>query len=164
MGIIKRTSSSINTCRIDDLNQELHDAVFNPNIEKGQMLGPFRTEDDTFMLLKIIGWTDKIEITESDRELLWSDVQVRLKEKKSKNVYLSWVSSLMQGKIMNLNSSLRKLILLLIESIVIFIFGGNTSLFFFRLKRICRHFFKSLANFLNSLIFLCLKNAESCIN
>jgi hypothetical protein len=85
-------------------NQELHDAVFNPNIEKGQMLGPFRTDDDTFMLLKIIGWTDKIEITESDRELLWRDVQERLKEKKAKKKYLSWVSGLMQGKEMNLNS------------------------------------------------------------
>lgn len=88
----------------DRENQELHDAVFNQNIKKGQMLGPFRTDDDTFMLLKITGWTDKIEITESDRELLWRDVQERLKEKKSKKEYLSWVSGLMQGKEMNLNS------------------------------------------------------------
>ena len=88
----------------DRENQELHDAVFSQNIKKGQMLGPFRTDDDTFMLLKITGWTDKIEITESDRELLWRDVQERLKEKKSKKEYLSWVSGLMQGKEMNLNS------------------------------------------------------------
>ena len=88
----------------DRENQELHDAVFSQNIKKGQMLGPFRTDDDTFMLLKITGWTDKIEITESDRELLWRDVQERLKEKKAKKEYLSWVSGLMQGKEMNLNS------------------------------------------------------------
>ena len=88
----------------DRENQELHDAVFSQNIEKGQMLGPFRTDDDTFMLLKIISWTDKIEITEFDRELLWRDVQERLKEKKAKKEYLSWVSGLMQGKEMNLNS------------------------------------------------------------
>ena len=59
----------------DRENQEMHDAVFSQNIKKGQMLGPFRTDDDTFMLLKITGWTDKIAITESDRELLWRDVQ-----------------------------------------------------------------------------------------
>ena len=88
----------------DRENQEMHDAVFSQNIKKGQMLGPFRTDDDTFMLLKITGWTDKIEITESDRELLWRDVQERLKEKKAKKDYLSWVSGLMQGKEMNLNS------------------------------------------------------------
>ena len=88
----------------DRENQEMHDAVFSQNIKKGQMLGPFRTDDDTFMLLKITGWTDKIEITESDRELLWRDVQERLKEKKAKKEYLSWVSGLMQGKEMNLNS------------------------------------------------------------
>ena len=82
----------------------MHDAVFSQNIKKGQMLGPFRTDDDTFMLLKITGWTDKIEITETDRELLWRDVQERLKEKKAKKEYLSWVSGLMQGKEMNLNS------------------------------------------------------------
>ena len=89
----------------DRENQELHDAVFSQNIKKGQMLGPFRTDDDTFMLLKIIGWTDKVEITESDREFLWRDVQERLKEKKAKKEYLSWVSGLMQGKEMNLNSN-----------------------------------------------------------
>ena len=89
----------------DRENQELHDAVFSQNIEKGQMLGPFRTDDDTFMLLKITGWADEIKITESDRDLLWRDVKERLIEKKAKNEYLSWVSSLMQGKEMNLNSN-----------------------------------------------------------
>ena len=87
----------------DRENQELHDAVFSQNIEKGQMLGPFRTDDDTFMLLKITGWVDEIKITESDRDLLWRDVQERLTQKKAKNEYLSWVSGLMQGKEMNLN-------------------------------------------------------------
>ena len=87
----------------DRENQELHDAVFSQNIEKGQMLGPFRTDDDTFMLLKITGWVDEIKITESDRDLLWRDVQEKLTEKKAKNEYLSWVSNLMQGKEMNLN-------------------------------------------------------------
>ena len=89
----------------DRENQELHDAVFSQNIEKGQMLGPFRTDDDTFMLLKITGWADEIKITESDRDLLWRDVKERLIEKKAKNEYLYWVSSLMQGKEMNLNSN-----------------------------------------------------------
>ena len=87
----------------DRENQELHDAVFSQNIEKGQMLGPFRTDDNTFMLLKITGWVDEIKITESDRDLLWRDVQERLTQKKAKNEYLSWVSNLMQGKEMNLN-------------------------------------------------------------
>ena len=48
------------------------------------MLGPFHTDDNTFMLLKITGWTDEIKITENDREILWKDVQDRLVEKKAK--------------------------------------------------------------------------------
>ena len=38
----------------DRENQEFHDAVFSQNIKKGQMLGPFRTDDNTFMLLKLV--------------------------------------------------------------------------------------------------------------
>ena len=88
----------------DRENHEIHDAVFNQKIEEGKMLGPFHTADNTFMLLKITGWTDEIKITENDREILWKDVQDRLVEKKAKKEYLSWVASLMQGKEMNLNS------------------------------------------------------------
>jgi len=84
-------------------NEYIHDAIFNEKIVKGEMLGPFETEDNTFILMKVLGWTDEIKITESERELLWSDVRERVVEKKAKKNYLSWVKDLMQNKEMNLN-------------------------------------------------------------
>ncbi len=84
-------------------NEYIHDAIFNEKIAKGEMLGPFETEDNTFILMKVLGWTDEIKITESERELLWGDVHERVVEKKAKKNYLSWVKDLMQNKEMNLN-------------------------------------------------------------
>lgn len=108
----------------DRENQEIHDAVFNQKIEEGKMLGPFHTADNTFMLLKITGWTDEIKITENDREILWKDVQDRLVEKKAKKEYLSWVASLMQGKEMNLNSD------------VFYDYAENAAEYFFKMDSI----------------------------
>lgn len=87
----------------DRENDYIHNALFDENIEKGNMLGPYETEDNTFILMKVLGWTDEIKITESERELLWRDTNERLVEKKAKKNYLSWVKDLMKEKKMNLN-------------------------------------------------------------
>ena len=87
----------------DRENDYIHNALFDENIEKGNMLGPYETEDNTFILMKVLGWTDEIKITESERELLWRDTNERLVEKKAKKNYLSWVKDLMKNKQMNLN-------------------------------------------------------------
>ena len=87
----------------DRENEDIHKAIFSDGIEKGELLGPFKTEDNTFMIMKIKGWTNKKTITESDRELLWNDIRERLAENKSKKGYLFWVEDLMSGKKMKLN-------------------------------------------------------------
>ena len=87
----------------DRENDYIHNALFDENIEKGNMLGPYETEDNTFILMKVLGWTDEIKITEFERELLWRDANERLVEKKAKKNYLSWVKDLMKEKKMNLN-------------------------------------------------------------
>ena len=89
----------------DRENEEIRNAIFVDGIKKGTLLGPFRTEDNTFMLVKIKGWTNKIAITESDKDLLWNDIQEKLTETKAKKRYMSWVENLMSGKKMELNST-----------------------------------------------------------
>ena len=84
--------------------EDMMNDLFSENILKGQMLGPYETEEKTFILLKIIGWKNNIEITESGKKLLWEDVHDRLSENKAKKAYLFWVKDLMSGKKMNLNS------------------------------------------------------------
>ena len=90
----------------DRENEDIRNAIFVDGIKKGALLGPFKTEDNTFMLIKIKGWTNKIVITESDKDLLWNDIQEKLTETKAKKRYMSWVESLMSGKKMELNSSI----------------------------------------------------------
>ena len=67
------------------------------------MLGPIKTEDGTFVLMKIKGWKNKIQITESDNKQFWVDVYDKLVENKAKKAYIYWVQDLMSNKTMNLN-------------------------------------------------------------
>ena len=87
----------------DREQEEIHEAIFNKKIKKGEMLGPYKTEDNTFVLMKIKGWTNALQITESAKERLWQDVHERLVENKAKKAYLFWVKDLMSNKKMNLN-------------------------------------------------------------
>ena len=51
----------------DRENDYIHNSLFDENIEKGNMLGPYETEDNTYIIMKVLGWTDEIKITESER-------------------------------------------------------------------------------------------------
>ncbi len=87
----------------DREREDMMNDLFNENIIKGQMLGPYETDEKTFVLLKVIGWKNNIQITDSGQKLLWDDVYDRLSENKAKKAYLDWVKDLMRGKKMNLN-------------------------------------------------------------
>lgn len=84
-------------------SDDIHDALFNPDLKKGQIIGPFSTEDNTFIIMTISGWTTQPMITENDQILAWKDVNERLTENKSRKVYLKWVEGLMSGKSFELN-------------------------------------------------------------
>jgi hypothetical protein len=87
----------------DREQNEIHQALFTNNVKKGQLLGPFKTEDDTYIVMRIKGWTDQVAVTESDRRRRWDDVKERITEQKAKKTYIKWVEDLMSGKEMNLN-------------------------------------------------------------
>ncbi len=53
-----------------DREQEyVHKAIFTTNVKKGDLLGPFLTDENTYVLLKINGWTESLPITSSDQNL-----------------------------------------------------------------------------------------------
>ena len=83
--------------------EEIHKELFKENITKGQLLGPFKTETDTYLLMEIAGWVDKPAITEMEKELRWSDTEKRLTEISAKKNYLDYVKELMSGYQMKLN-------------------------------------------------------------
>jgi hypothetical protein len=84
-------------------SDDIHDALFNSDLKKGQIIGPFSTEDNTFIIMTVSGWTTQPMITENDQILVWKDVNERLTENKSRKVYLKWVEDLMSGKSFELN-------------------------------------------------------------
>ena len=90
-----------------DREQEyVHKAVFATNVKKGDLLGPFLTDENTYVLLKINGWTENIPITSFDQNLLWEDIDEKLTESKAKKEYLSCVQKLMSNKKINFNTEI----------------------------------------------------------
>ena len=90
-----------------DREQEyVHKAIFTTNVKKGDLLGPFLTDENTYVLLKINGWTESLPITSSDQNLLWNDIDEKLTESRAKKEYLSWVQELMSNKKINFNKEI----------------------------------------------------------
>ena len=87
----------------DREQDEVYQALFTNDIKKGQLLGPFKTEDNTYMMMMVKGWTDQVAITESEQSQRWDDVKERITDQKAKKSYLKWVENLMSDKAMNLN-------------------------------------------------------------
>ena len=81
----------------------VHQALFVNDIKKGQLLGPIKTDNNTYLIMSIKGWRDRVAITETEQIQLWDDVKERVSEHKAREVYLNWVKDLMGGKEIRLN-------------------------------------------------------------
>ena len=82
---------------------EVHEALFNDSVKQGDLIGPLKTNDDTYMLMVVKGWKDEVLLTEADKNRRWDDIKERLTDQKAKSVYFEWVADIMKGKRMNLN-------------------------------------------------------------
>ena len=83
--------------------EKVHQALFAKDIKKGQLLGPIKTDSNTYLIMSIKGWKDRVSITETEQTQLWDDVKERVSENKARGAYLNWVKDLMGGKEMKLN-------------------------------------------------------------
>ncbi len=80
----------------------IRDQLFNVDIEKGALLGPFETEANNYLIMEVVGWVDQPVITELDQQTRWNDVNKRLTERAATKDYLQYVEELMSGKNMEL--------------------------------------------------------------
>ena len=87
---------------------DIHKSLFNDSIKKGQLIGPIKTNDETYILMAINGWKDEIFFTQSDKSRLWQDTKERLIDQKAKSIYYEWVGEVMKDKQMNLNPEVFK--------------------------------------------------------
>ena len=88
---------------IDNNDSFISKALFEEDVIKGQIIGPHRLNDGSGFILEIIGWTDKLDL--SDRgNLERKDLVINtLKERGGKTIYSSFIKDVMKGKEINLN-------------------------------------------------------------
>ena len=82
---------------------EIHEQLFKKGLKKNQLLGPFRTETNTYLLMEVSGWIDQPVITEEEKQLRWADTKDRILEAAAKELYIDYVEKLMSGYQMKLN-------------------------------------------------------------
>ncbi len=76
----------------------IHNALFAAPLEKGQIIGPITTEDGYYLLMQIIGWTDRLAISDTDIQRRWNDVSEQLKTNQANKIYTRYVAQVMRGK------------------------------------------------------------------
>jgi hypothetical protein len=75
----------------------VNEAIFNKPMTKGEILNPVKT-GDSYLLLRVDGWTDRLAISDKDIVQRWNDVAAKLNEEKASELYDQYVGGLMKGK------------------------------------------------------------------
>jgi hypothetical protein len=76
--------------------------LFNDSRIKGEILKPVLV-DDSYLILRVDGWKDRLAISQRDKELRRNDVVSKLTEDKAAVLYDEYVGSLMEGKRVEFN-------------------------------------------------------------
>ncbi|MCG2716924.1 MAG: hypothetical protein L6422_11775, partial [Candidatus Marinimicrobia bacterium] len=79
-------------------HETIHNALFSESLEKEQVIGPLKIEDNYYTVIKILGWTDRKTISDNDIRQRWNDVKDKLKKKHATVQYRQYVSEIMRGK------------------------------------------------------------------
>lgn len=76
----------------------IHNALFATSLEEGQIIGPIATEDGHYLLMQIVGWTNRLAISDTDIRQRWNDVSEQLKTNQANKIYTRYVAQVMRGK------------------------------------------------------------------
>lgn len=76
----------------------IHEKLFNEDLEKGKIIGPFKIDDGSYLVIEVNGWIDQPAIKTEDKELRWNDTKERIVERMASNKYKSYVKKIMSGK------------------------------------------------------------------
>ena len=87
------------------IHPTIHEALFSNSLTKGQIVGPLRIDKDFNIVMKILGWTDKLALTESDQQQRWNDVKEKLTKKRAMQNYDKYVGKIMEGKKLEFNQN-----------------------------------------------------------
>jgi hypothetical protein len=103
--VVISDSDTIPTKQISYFSQDypvIHNSLFTKSLVKGEILEPILV-DDSYMIIRIDGWIDRVAISEEDKILLWNDVYNKLIMDKSITLYEEYVSNIMKSKWIEFN-------------------------------------------------------------
>jgi len=101
------SSDTIPTKQISYLNQELpavHNSLFSDELVKGEILEPINV-DNSYLFIRIDGWTDRVAVSEENKNLRWNDVINKLTGDNAAARYEDYVTEIMRGKRIDFNRS-----------------------------------------------------------
>ncbi len=79
------------------------DSLFMEPLQKNQIVGPVKTAEDEYLLIKINGWIDRPAITESQSRERWRDIVGEYTERSATKLYGEFVRKVMKGKEIEFN-------------------------------------------------------------
>jgi hypothetical protein len=76
----------------------VHRALFSESLKKGQVLGPVKVDQNQYLMIKVLGWIDRLVITDAETRQRWDDVSEEVRREKGGEIWDGYVSKLMRGK------------------------------------------------------------------
>jgi len=81
-----------------DLSNEFFDIFYLKSLEKNQLIGPVKNEDNSYLIMKVAGWKTSLVISDEESKKRWNDIRDKLKNIAANQLYEQQVSELMKGK------------------------------------------------------------------
>ncbi|MDL1877205.1 hypothetical protein FBQ85_18905 [Cytophagia bacterium CHB2] len=92
-------------------NEAIHQALFSGELQKGQILGPLPVRENSYVIMKILGWTDKVAVSDMQMRTRWNDVKENLTHKKAGKLYEQYAAGVMRGKTLEFSpATFRKMV------------------------------------------------------
>ena len=76
----------------------IHEALFSESLAKGFVIGPLKIGDNDHIVMKVMGWTDELAISENERQQRWNEIKQKLTSEKALEIYDKYVVQIMEGK------------------------------------------------------------------
>ncbi len=89
----------------------IHEALFSRALNKGEVLGPLPVANQQFVMMKILGWTEQVAVSNSQVQSRWQEVSEKLTLRRSAALYQQYAAEVMRGKTLEFSpQTFRKLV------------------------------------------------------
>ena len=86
-------------------SHEVRKVLFKDRPAVNQVVGPVQVNDESYLFMRVKGWTDHVAVTEKQISDRWDDVNQELTHEQADEHYDNYVMRLMQGKTLQFEPS-----------------------------------------------------------